>query len=699
MRANSYPGRCHKCNANVPAEAGYIQQVNGRWRPLCAECAPAQAAPRREITETGEVHMPFDRDALPLLRAMPGARWNPNKKCWAASVESQDLARTIEIATKLGLEVPKKLRASMCSVRASVAQDLPSFLFPFQRDGVVWLRTHDRALLGDDMGLGKTVQSLVALPEKAQAIVICPASLKVNWADEVRKWRTDLSPVVLSGRGSFRLPAVGEVIIVNFDILPAESKIHTKVGKWDHEPTALGKGLAKCTVIVDEATAVKNFKAKRTKAVRALAKHAQRVWLLTGTPLLGKPFDLWGVLGCGEMDRVVFGGFKGFLRCMAGSPGHWGGYEFGKPLPEVPERLRRVMIRRLKDDVLPDLPPKRYRDLSVAIELDATMEAAFDEYGDMIECGSLPPFEAFSAVRAEIARQKVPAMLEQVESYEEAGEPLVVFSAHRAPIDELAKRDGWEVITGDQSSEKRAATVAAFQAGRLKGVGLTIRAGGYGLTLTRASHCLFVDREWTPAANRQAEDRIRRIGQEASSLLYTCLVSDHAMDRRVDALIREKEALIDVAVEAEVDYAPKAAQGKDHAKKVAEAKARRLAAEKQAAAERKAAAELQAKIDAERARVGQQRTLARFLPDADEHVDHAWVDASLSFLISVCDGAETKDGQGFNKVDAWYGRHLSDLVATGSEDAYRAASALLRKYSRQLKAAGLAKPRAKIAAA
>src|SRR5262245_5578154 len=124
-------------------------------------------------------------------------------------------------------------------------------------------------------------------------------------------------------------------------------------------------------------------------------------------------------------------------------------------------------------------------------------------------------------------------MLELVEQFEDQGGPLVVFSAHREPIEALAARGGWGVITGGTEPRRRQEVVDAFQAGRLKGVGRTIQAGGTGLTLTRASTALFVDLDWTPANNLQAEDRVCRIGQRAGHVRIIRMVSDHPLDRRV----------------------------------------------------------------------------------------------------------------------------------------------------------------------
>lgn len=411
-------------------------------------------------------------------------------------------------------------------------------LYPYQADGAAWLAGRARALLADDMGVGKTAQVLAALPAGARAIVVCPASLKYVWRDEAKRWRPDLTVRVCSGKGSLVAPVEGEVVVVNYDVVTEADA-----------PKAAG-----CHLVLDEAHAVKNYKAKRTVALRALATAAAASWLLTGTPMLGRPTDLWGVLGCGDLGRAAYGSWGRFVDDFGGCKDKWGQWHWSsRPSPEAATKLRSVMLRRTKAEVLPSLPPIRERVLThngISSQLRAAMDAieALQEERKAPR-GQLPAFEEMSAVRAMLAAERVPVVLELVGQHEESETPLVVFSAHRAPVDALRGREGWAVITGDESPEERADAVRRFQAGELRGIGATIKAGGVGLTLTHASDVLMVDQEWTPALNAQAIDRVRRIGQEAASILVTRLVSDHALDARVDAVLAAKRTLIDATVD------------------------------------------------------------------------------------------------------------------------------------------------------
>lgn len=415
-------------------------------------------------------------------------------------------------------------------------------LFPYQAEGARWLRTRYHALLADEMGLGKTVQVLRALPRQACALVVCPASLRLVWRDECSKFRPDLRPTV-AGPGEFLVPKHGELVIVSYDSLPSPK---SGARGWLVPDPALGL----CTLILDEAHYTKNFRAERTRKVRLLGAQCEKTWALTGTPLLGTPMDLWGVLSSAGLSFEAFGKWENFLKLFGAKKNKWGGTEFAEDVEngeEIRERLSKVILRRLKKDVMPQLPRKMYatRTIETSEEILADLEVIDGAWTDKSE---LPPFELLSRVRSALAASRVPAMLELVEAYESEGKPLVVFSAHRFPVEALGGRPGWGVITGDTHQEFRRTIIDAFQTGALHGIALTIGAGALGITLTRAEHALFVDLSYTPAENAQAEDRLVRIGSTAESVLITRMVADHAVDVRLTEILDEKQRLIDATV-------------------------------------------------------------------------------------------------------------------------------------------------------
>jgi SWI/SNF-related matrix-associated actin-dependent regulator 1 of chromatin subfamily A len=584
---NKFAGNCANCSTRVAVGAGYCTGSPGNWKTYCENCLPERkgaatttAPARRELTAAGQVFSPYEPDNLDLYRAMPGAKWNRDGKCWNVSLQPGDRHRLLELADRLDLEVAPELRNVEESRQAQAAHH--AGLYPFQVTGVDWMAKGDDRLLGDEMGLGKTVQALCALEQNAACLCIVPASLKHNWANECRKWRPDLEPVILNGRNSFRFPTAGEVVIINYDILPTwlqPKKDHPNAKAWEvnmkHVPQSTQQACQDMVLILDEVHKVKNYKSGRSKKVNGLCRLIGRVWGLSGTPLENRPLDLWGVLSCLEMARTVFGGFNRFLEKMNGQKKFIGryrrkfvGYEFGTPEPIVPELMRRVMLQRKREDVLPDLPGKVYTTIKVPLpnNLRSTMDDLWNEWGEVIEHQrELPPFEQFSTLRQQLAESRIEAVEEMVEDHEEQDIPLVVFSAHVAPVRRLGSRPGWAYIDGSVSSARRQQIVDDFQAGKLKGVAVTIRAGGVGLTLTRAWKAIFIDLDWAPPLNQQAEDRICRIGQTAPHCEVVRLVSDHVLDEHVLHLIAWKMGLIEAALEREIDAVPQPRQHVENA--------------------------------------------------------------------------------------------------------------------------------------
>ena len=722
-RRNRYAGYCASCKQSVPEGHGFAYKDGARWKTCCSSAAcgrklglvtadGAAVSEPRKLTAEGRVLMPYDPNGIGLLRAMPGARWNPDGKFWTVSLQPSDRARVLELAAKLSLDVAAELQVALPvdpAVTAAVARAQIAGLYAYQVAGVEWLAGREAALLADDMGCGKTAQILVALPANVRAIIVVPGAVKYTWRDEAARWRPDLTVRVLDGRqvdSRALIPSrAGELVVLNFDILPDDLRLPPLPPRKKGQPKPkrtgkelpviapeLAEQLRGVTLIVDEAHRCKNLKAARTEKVRELRKlcGAQRKFL-TGTPLENRPLNLYGLLQVMGCEREVFGGWRGFTRdfnAYQETVDRKGTtvWKFGSPRAEVPEKLRRVMLRRTKAEVLPDLPPKRHVTVTVECddeELNAQMDALWGDWEDSLSVGDmrLPDFERFSQLRAKLAASRIPALLGMVEDYEEQGVPLVVFSAHRKPIDTLGEREGWLVITGDTANKQ--AVASEFQSGKYKGIAVTIQAGGVGLTLTHASNAIFVDRDWNPAANNQAADRLHRIGQKADSVLYKHLTCDHILERHIDQLLLHKMQLIDGAVEKLLAAVPRrAVQG--FRNESDEELAARLAAREQAAqqAEREHAKERVSAI-AEREHgkaIGRAREGVELTPALK-----ATVRLALQYMLSRCDGAKEKDYSGFNKPDAAI-MHLVGATGLADDDerTYRVAHSILSRYHRQL---------------
>ena len=426
-----------------------------------------------------------------------------------------------------------------------------SSLFPYQKEDAVWIACKDRALLASEMGTGKTPLVLMALPssEECRAVVVCPASIKSVWYDECQKWRSDLSPRILSGKNSFCFPEQGEVLIINYEILQSDK---------------LKDVASPIHLIADECHYLKNSSARRTQYFRRIAKANLKskghVWLMSGTPMMNTPLEMWNVLTAASLEKAAFDGWSTFLKLFKGRKNEWNAWKFGTPDPSVPSRIRRVAIRRTRKEVLPDLPTKMYRKIrvtinkatynlcdSVLMEADAAGVDIEDAVSEAIKTGSSRTvFEELSEARRELATAKMPYVMSLLDMFEEAGEPVVVFSAHVDPVNIVNQREGWGAITGATREEDRADTVRTFQEGKLIGLACTIAAGGLGITLTHAHQAIFVDMDWTPAMNLQAEDRLCRIGQ-TRGVIITRLIAEHPLDERLADILIKKQRLLEAA--------------------------------------------------------------------------------------------------------------------------------------------------------
>lgn len=513
-------------------------------------------------------------------------------------------------------------------------------LYPFQVAGVAFLRGRKRALLADDMGLGKTVQALCALPTDARptVIVICPNVVKGSWCREISKW-TGLQAFTAKTKKQVRNPLPGEVLVLNYEQVP----------KDDSESLQLQADF----VIVDEAHYLKNSKAQRTVNARAVLKRSGVVWGLTGTPLMNRPPELWGVLQSLGLATEAYGSWKSFCVAFDGYRGAFG-FEWGEnPTPAATEGLERVALRRKKTEVLKDLPVKQFSehicelDRAANKDLDRMLTTLEDEHGiylDDITEDNMPDIGALSESRAALALAKLPIAEQLATQYEEAGEPVVFFSAHVAAIKALGAREGWGCITGETHVDKRTELVEAFQSGALVGLACTIKAAGVGITLTRASQMVFIDRSYVPAENWQAEDRICRIGQDRGCC-YTFIVANHVLDRRVHEILEFKRVLIEETVDR---VAPV-----------------NVDAEKLFAVAAQIRASLESEISDHDGFPDFSADIVQSTPApkkfrAPNSADEAWALTSLLFLAADdTDRASVRNGFGFNRIDNDIGHSLA----------------------------------------
>jgi len=440
----------------------------------------------------------------------------------------------------------RRSRATEAEPLPEVAAVLGGELEPFQWAGVRYVLDARRAFLADEQGLGKTVEALAALEADGAfpAVVVCPASLKLNWQREAARWLPHRTIALVEGRGS--VPPRADITILNYEIVAAHRDELAR-----RRPRAL---------IVDESHYCKNPQAKRTQAVRRLAAAVPDDGLklaLTGTPVLNHAEELVAQLRViGRLED--FGSGARFARQFSGELSeerlHW-------------HLRRRCFVRRLKRDVLPQLPEKRQ--VVVPIALDNVREYRLAE-DDVIAWLREQPLDLrelnakiAATLRAErlaqlgtlqrlAGRGKLHGALAWIHDFLASGEALVVFARHVEVQRAVMERfPGALHLIGADSAPARERAIAEFQ--DPSGPQLIVcatRVAAQGITLTRASNVAFLELEWTPAMHDQAEDRCHRIGQRDAVTAWYLLAAE-TIDETMARLIQRKRATVAAVTDGE----------------------------------------------------------------------------------------------------------------------------------------------------
>jgi len=549
---------------------------------------------------------------------------------------------------------------------------------PFQRAGIAYVAGKARCAICDEMGLGKTIQAIGIInnsPEIGQILVICPASLRLNWQRELAKWlvRPMKIAVVQGGKADDWEKSgadAADVLIVNYDIVKKHRTRLDARGEFD-------------LMIVDEAHYLKNQKAQRTRAIYGNRKspgiNAARTLCLTGTPMVNRPIELFSFLQHADpkgLGRNFFAYAKRYCNAHRNSYG-WD-FTGASNLPELQRKLReKFMVRRLKADVLTDLPAKRRQVIelpqngcSAAVKAEARAAAQHEDSLAELQAGvelakaSDDPGEYKAAVAAlrkasgiafgemararhDLAVSKVPPVIEHLTTILEGGQPVVCFAWHKDVIAALGEAFPSAVsITGETKLADRQKAVDDFQAGKSDLFLGNIQAAGVGITLTRSSHVVFAELDWTPAGCSQAEDRCHRIGQ-TDSVLVQHLVVDGSLDATMAHAIVKKQAVLDAALDDQTDVEP---------------------------------------VAPTRERPSTVMIGRNEIAEAAEHISdsqQAAIHKCLAILLTNCDGARARDGAGFSKVDARLGKSLAARPTITKRQAALGLK-LCTRYRRQL---------------
>ena len=430
---------------------------------------------------------------------------------------------------------------------------------------MAWLQGVAEAGLGgclaDDMGLGKTLQVIClhlqhAAAGKGPTLVVCPTSLLGNWEREVRRFAPKVPVRRYHGPGR------------SLEELSADELVVTTYGVARADPAALSDG-AFALVVADEAQHAKNPDSATARALRRVEAPARIA--LTGTPVENRLSELWSILDW--TTPGLLGPLERFVR------------EVAKPIeadrdPVATERLARTVrpfvLRRRKSDpgVAPDLPARTVRDVPVPLtgEQTSLYEAEVREALAAIENKDGIARQALVLRLLTVLKQicnhpaqylhepgplagrsgKLAALEELVDVIVAQGESVLVFSQFveclglvEARLAELGQPSA--LLHGKLSARRRSELVDAFQAGAVPVLLLSLKVGGVGLNLTRATHVVHYDRWWNPAVEDQATDRAHRIGQDRPVEVHR-LVAEGTLEDRIGELIETKRALAEAVV-------------------------------------------------------------------------------------------------------------------------------------------------------
>jgi superfamily II DNA or RNA helicase len=437
--------------------------------------------------------------------------------------------------------------------RAEIDPHLESVLRPYQREGVDWLvflrRAGLGALLADDMGLGKTLQALCAI--EGRTLVVAPTSVTHGWIREIERFRPSLGVSLYHGPSRTLDPDVA-VTITSYALLR-------------HDVEALTEPTWDC-VILDEAQAIKNPESQIARAAHRLDAHAR--FALTGTPVENRLEELWSQLHF--LNPGLLGGRADF-RDRYARPISDGNGDVARRLRQ---RIRPFLLRRLKSEVAPELPPltEIVLDCELTVEeravYDAIRASTVRDVVERLRAGGnvMAALEALLRLRqaachsslvpgqtsATGSSSKLETLYARLEEAAADGHKALVFSQWTSLLNLLEpglRERGVEWERLDGSTRDRGGVVERFQADDGPPIMLlSLRAGGTGLNLTAADHVFLLDPWWNPAVEQQAADRAHRIGQDRPVVLHR-LIAKNTVEEGILKLHARKRALADAALE------------------------------------------------------------------------------------------------------------------------------------------------------
>ena len=418
-----------------------------------------------------------------------------------------------------------------------------------QKEAIEKLLANDRFILADDMGLGKTTSTVIASMESGakKVLIVCPASLKINWKREIENYSED-HILIVEGK---KWGSTFKYYIINYDIL---KNFHTTENSEDSEAYQIIVNEGFDLAIVDEAHYISNSQAQRTKLLNDILAKIPKVWLLTGTPMTSRPINYYNLLKIVNSPLTL--NWQSYvIRYCKGYQFRVGGRKVwntsgASNLDELREQTKAVTLRRLKTDVL-DLPEK----IISPIWLELKNSFYDDELTEFLRISEenkekesiTVTLNRLMKLRQLIAIEKVEHTCELIDKVLEQGKKVIVFTNFTMSLDMIHEkyRKKSVVLDGRMSKLARQESVDRFQnEDKVKIFIGNIKAAGVGITLTSADTVIMNDLSFVPADHSQAEDRAYRYGQKNSVLVYYP-VFENTIEMTVYNILQKKKDIID----------------------------------------------------------------------------------------------------------------------------------------------------------
>lgn len=524
-----------------------------------------------------KIHFPFTHSTLALVRTLTNRDWNTTfHQKWACPILIENIEKLLQWEFAICPEL-RKIWKQMNTTQSIVIDinktpkfnEIWSKLYSFQKEGVEFIESNGgRALIGDEMGLGKTIQAIAWLayhPKARPALIIPPASLKINWMKEISKW-TGESVCVVEGKTSM-IPTGSSFYIINYDIIynsetvGKKKVVNLRYGLKELKPKAL---------VIDESHYIKNSKAARTKAIKLLGKIAPKIIELSGTPIVNRPVEFFNALNLIDPERWPNEYKFKYRYCNPKFNGF--GWEFNGAtnVEELHKKLQYNMIRRLKKDVLKDLPPK-IRSV-VPLELSNHKEYKIAEV-DLIQwvrqidgdeaakkVSNAEQLVRFEKLKQLAVKGKMEAFQSWCLDYLESNEKLLIFADHRndpmnvvGDLNSFFNEKGFKtsVCVGGMKPEEKEKNIQAFNNDPSVRVLIGTKSMKEGHSITATSNVVFAELWWTPGDHDQAEDRVYGIsrGDGSNQVNAFYLLAEGTIETEIAEMLDEKRKVLSAVVD------------------------------------------------------------------------------------------------------------------------------------------------------